>query len=106
MVLNAAHKIDLGNAKLAQREIAMAKIDTPRTVLRILDWCIQMYGAEGVSQDTELARMYAMSRTLRIADGPDEAHLGQLGRAEAKKFPAIEKLFRSYEQNVNRVAKL
>lgn len=106
MVLNAAHKIDLGNAKLAQREIAMAKIDTPRTVLRILDWCIQMYGAEGVSQDTELARMYAMSRTLRIADGPDEAHLGQLGRAEAKKFPAIEKLFRSYEQNVSRVAKL
>ncbi|QRG40050.1 hypothetical protein FDK38_004511 [Candidozyma auris] len=106
MVLNAAHKIDLGNAKSAQREIAMAKIDTPRTVLRILDWCIQMYGAEGVSQDTELARMYAMSRTLRIADGPDEAHLGQLGRAEAKKFPAIEKLFRSYEQNVSRVAKL
>lgn len=106
LVLNAAHKIDLGNAKLAQREIAMAKIDTPRTVLHILDWCIQMFGAEGVSQDTELARMYAMTRTLRIADGPDEAHLGQLGRAEVKKFPAIEKLFEDYERNVGRVSKL
>lgn len=106
LVLNAAHKIDISNPKLATREIAMAKIETPRTALRILDWGIQMYGAEGVSQDTELARLYGWTRTLRIADGPDEAHLGQLARREAKKFPLVDEYFRKLEENRLVVARL
>lgn len=106
LVLNAAHKIDISNPKLALREIAMAKIETPRTVLKILDWGIQMYGAEGVSQDTELARWYSLTRTLRIADGPDEAHLSQLARAESKKFPLVDKFFADCEKNAARVAKM
>ncbi|CAX40381.1 acyl-coa dehydrogenase, putative [Candida dubliniensis CD36] len=97
LVLNAAHKIDISNAKEAQREIAMAKIETPRTISDILDWGIQVYGAEGMSQDTELARMYAHNRTLRIADGPDEAHLAQLARNEAKKFPKVDAFFTNME---------
>lgn len=106
LVLNAAHKIDLVGAKAAQKEIAMAKIETPRTTLEVLDWGIQMFGAEGVSQDTELARWYSFVRTLRIADGPDEAHLGQLGRAESKKFALVDDYFANYEKNLKRVAKL
>lgn len=106
LVLNAAHKIDISNPKAAQREIAMAKIETPRTVVRIIDWCIQMWGAEGVSQDTELAYMYAMNRTLRIADGPDEAHLGQLGRNEAKKAGAADEYFKKHAEYQEKVAKL
>ncbi len=35
---------------------------------RVIDRAIQAYGAEGVSQDTPLARMAAGVRTLRIAD--------------------------------------
>lgn len=106
LVLNAAHKIDITSPKQALREIAMAKIETPRTTLKILDWGIQMFGAEGVSQDTELARMYAWTRTLRIADGPDEAHLGQLARNEAKKFPEVDKFFAQYDQNLARLSRL
>lgn len=106
LVLDAAHKIDITDAKHAMKEIAMAKIETPRTILTILDWAIQVYGAQGVSQDTELARMYAHARTLRIADGPDEAHLGQLGRQEAKKFGQIDQFFAKYEENLKMVAKL
>ena len=34
----------------------------------VIDRAIQAYGAEGVSQDTPLAAMYAGLRTLRIAD--------------------------------------
>ncbi|KAK6460862.1 acetyl-coenzyme-A dehydrogenase [Scheffersomyces coipomensis] len=97
LVLDAAHKIDLTSAKGAQREIAMAKIETPRAVVKIIDWCIQMFGAEGMSQDTELARMFVHSRILRIADGPDEAHLNQLGRNEAKSFKNADKFFATYE---------
>lgn len=106
LVLNAAHTIDVKGPKGAMREIAMAKIEVPRKVLQILDWCIQMFGAEGVSQDTPLARAYAETRTLRIADGPDEAHLGQLARNNAKDFPKIEKYFEELEQSRLDVAKL
>ncbi|CAI5756182.1 unnamed protein product [Candida verbasci] len=103
LVLNAAHKIDISNAKQAQKEIAMAKIETPRTIGQILDWGIQVFGAEGVSQDTELARMYAHNRTLRIADGPDEAHLAQLAKKEAKKFKNVDEFFKKIEINRNKL---
>ncbi|CAK7905821.1 hypothetical protein CAAN1_14S03334 [[Candida] anglica] len=106
LVLNAAHKIDISNAKAAQKEIAMAKIETPRTVVEILDWGIQMYGAEGVSQDTELAKMYAHARTLRIADGPDEAHLNQLGRAYLKYFNDVDQFFEDHKANFEKLSKL
>lgn len=106
LVLNAAHKIDLAGAKGAMREIAIAKIETPRTVLKILDWGIQMYGAEGVSQDTELAREYALNRTLRIADGPDEAHLNQLAKVAAKKFAETDAYFDKIEAQRKVVAKM
>lgn len=106
LVLNAAHKIDISDPKSAQREIAIAKIETPRTVLKVLDWCIQMFGAEGVSQDTELARMYAHARTLRIADGPDEAHLNQLGRRLAKSHQSADTFFATYEEKKSNIARL
>ncbi|KAI5970910.1 hypothetical protein CANMA_000070 [Candida margitis] len=106
LVLNAAHKIDISNAKHAQREIAMAKIETPKTICDILDWGIQVFGAEGFSQDTELAQMYAWNRTLRIADGPDEAHLAQLSRREAAKFPEVDEFFKSVDSRVEAVSKL
>ena len=41
---------------------------------------IQCHGAVGVSQDTFLAHAYAGQRTLRLADGPDQVHMMQLGR--------------------------
>jgi len=34
----------------------------------VIDRAMQSYGAEGVSQDTPLARMAAGMRTLRFAD--------------------------------------
>lgn len=106
LVLNAAHSIDIKGPKRAMREIAMAKIEVPRTVLKILDWGIQMFGAEGVSQDSPLARAYAETRTLRIADGPDEAHLAQFARHDAMKFPQIEKYFEELNTRRIQVAKL
>lgn len=42
----------------------------------------QIHGGAGVSQDTVLAHLFAASRTLRIADGPDEVHLGTLAKLE------------------------
>ncbi|KAJ5360664.1 hypothetical protein N7517_009855 [Penicillium concentricum] len=84
VVLNAAIKIDQGNAKGALKEIAQAKVLVPQTALTVIDRAVQAYGAAGVCQDTPLAYLWAGIRTLRIADGPDEVHLQQLGKRENK----------------------
>lgn len=72
IVLNAAIKIDQGDAKSALKEIAEAKILVPSMALAVVDRAVQAHGAMGVCQDTPLANMWAHMRTLRIADGPDE----------------------------------
>lgn len=85
MVLNAAIKIDELGAKGAVREIAEAKVLVPTMALTVIDRAVQAFGGAGVSQDTPLASMWAGIRTLRLADGPDEVHLQQLGRNENKR---------------------
>ncbi|EPS34378.1 Acyl-CoA dehydrogenase family member 11 [Penicillium oxalicum] len=94
IVLNAAIKIDQGDAKAALKEIAEAKVLVPQSALAIIDRAVQAYGAAGVCQDTPLAYMWAGIRTLRIADGPDEVHLQQMGRREneSRKKEVIAKL--------------
>lgn len=69
LVLNASHAVDTKGAKNSKKEIAMAKVQVPNTVLKIVDRAMQLYGASGLSQDTPLASMWAHARTLRIADG-------------------------------------
>jgi acyl-CoA dehydrogenase len=71
----------------------MVKAMVPVRVCEIIDQAIQMHGALGVSQYTPLARMYAQTRTLRIADGPDEVHHMVVGRNELQQHretPAID----------------
>ena len=95
IVLNAAHKIDEKDAKHALKEIAEAKVLVPQMALTVIDRAVQAYGGAGVCQDTPLANMWAQIRTLRIADGPDEVHLQQMGKNENKQSQAIrEKLER------------
>ncbi|QOL27190.1 acyl-CoA dehydrogenase family protein [Thalassotalea sp. LPB0316] len=86
MTLKAAQKMDTDGNKAAKELIAMIKIVAPNMALDVLDRAIQMHGAVGVSQDTFLAHMYAGQRTLRLADGPDQVHMMQLGRDLAKRF--------------------
>jgi acyl-CoA dehydrogenase len=94
IVLNAAIKIDAKDAKFALKEIAEAKVLVPNMALTVIDRAVQAHGAMGVCQDTPLANMWAQIRTLRIADGPDEVHLAQMGRRENKqrKDEAIRKI--------------
>lgn len=88
VVLNAAIKIDELGAKGALKEIAEAKVLVPSMALTVIDRAVQSFGGAGVSQDTPLANMWANIRTLRLADGPDEVHLQQMGRNENKKGKA------------------
>lgn len=86
MTLKAAQKMDTAGNKEAKDLIAMIKIVAPNMALDVIDRAIQIYGAAGVSQDTFLAHMYAGQRTLRLADGPDQVHMMQLGRNLAAQF--------------------
>jgi acyl-CoA dehydrogenase len=82
MVLKAAKAMDVLGNREARVWIHMVKAMVPERVCQIIDQAIQMHGALGVSQHTPLAQMYASTRTLRIADGPDEVHHMVVGRNE------------------------
>ncbi len=85
LTMNAAHLMDTVGNKAARSAIAMIKVVAPNVALRVLDRAIQAHGAAGVSQDTFLAYAWAASRTLRLADGPDEVHLEAIAKLELKR---------------------
>ncbi len=88
LTLKAAWMMDKGGNKSAKAEIAMIKVVAPIITGKILDWAIQAHGAMGVSDDTPLAMLYAHSRTLRLADGPDEVHRNAIAKLELGKLGA------------------
>lgn len=105
LVLNAAKKIDTADAKSALEDIAMAKIYVPSMACTIIDRAVQAHGAAGICQDFPLARMWANQRTLRIADGPDEVHLNQLGRIESRKANEVQQRVRACEERTESLLK-
>ncbi|MFC2147134.1 acyl-CoA dehydrogenase family protein [Bacteroidota bacterium] len=86
LVLSAADRMDKVGNKEAKDLIAMIKIVAPNMALKVIDRAIQIMGGKGVCGDTPLAHFYASARTLRLADGPDEVHLSQLGKNTIKKY--------------------
>jgi acyl-CoA dehydrogenase len=86
LTLHAAHLMDTVGNKAARKQIAMIKVAAPNMACRVIDWAIQAHGGAGVSDDFHLARAYANSRLLRIADGPDEVHRNQIARLELARY--------------------
>ena len=86
LCLKAADMMDKVGNKTAQLEIAMIKVAAPNMALKIIDEAIQAFGAAGVSDDAGLAADYAHTRTLRLADGPDEVHNRAIARLELRKY--------------------
>jgi acyl-CoA dehydrogenase len=85
LVLHAASMMDTVGNKAAKQAIAEIKVAVPNMTGQVVDWAIQVHGGGGVSQEFPLAFMWAHSRTLRFADGPDEVHRRQIGRLELRK---------------------
>jgi len=88
LTLKAADQMDrLGN-KGAKDLIAMIKIIAPQMACTVIDRAIQIHGAAGLSQDYFFSQAYQMARTIRLADGPDQVHMMQLGRGVAAGYSA------------------
>jgi acyl-CoA dehydrogenase len=85
LVLNAAYMMDTVGNKAAKQAIAEIKVAVPNMTLGVVERAMQLHGGGGVSQEFPLASMWAHSRTLRFADGPDEVHRRQIGRLELRK---------------------
>jgi acyl-CoA dehydrogenase len=86
LCLKAAWMMDQGDAKAAAPWISQIKVVAPQVALKVTDEAVQMFGAQGISQDTPLARSWTHLRTLRFADGPDAVHRRQVARQELKKY--------------------
>jgi acyl-CoA dehydrogenase len=82
LVLRTAWLLDTVGNRAARRDISAIKVVAPRTAQWVIDHAIQVYGGAGVAQDVPLSRMYALARSLRIADGPDEVHNMVIARRE------------------------
>jgi acyl-CoA dehydrogenase len=85
ITMKAAHLMDTVGNKVARGELAMVKVIVPRTTQRVLDRAIQAHGAAGVSDDFFLAKAWAHTRTIRLADGPDEVHREAIAKLELNK---------------------
>ncbi|KAK1380288.1 putative acyl-CoA dehydrogenase IBR3 [Heracleum sosnowskyi] len=85
LVLEAADQLDRVGNKKARGILAMAKVAAPNMALMVLDMAMQVHGGAGLSGDTVLSHLYATARTLRIADGPDEVHLGTIAKVELQR---------------------
>lgn len=86
LVLKTAWLLDTVGIMGALSEVSQIKVACPAVAARIIDQAIQMYGGEGLSDNTPLAAMYAYARILRLADGPDEVHRGVVASRELKKY--------------------
>jgi len=92
LTMKAAWLMDTVGNKGARTEIAAIKVVAPNVALKVIDRAIQVHGGGGVSQDFPLAEMYAMQRTLRLADGPDEVHKMVIARREIRRRLAANPL--------------
>lgn len=80
LVLAAADKMDREGVGGARDYISMVKIVGPQMAETVASRAIQVFGGMGVCQDTLLPEVFTRARFCRIADGPDEVHMSQLGK--------------------------
>jgi alkylation response protein AidB-like acyl-CoA dehydrogenase len=89
LTLYAAWKIDSVGALNALLEISAIKVVAPKVLERVVDEAIQIHGGAGLCHDFPLTALFAIARSLRIADGPDAVHRGLIARLELAKYASL-----------------
>ena len=86
LVLNTCCKMDRVGAQDARDMIAACKTSVPLMVQTIIDRCMQMHGAGGLTSDYFMAEAFNYARWCRQADGPDQVHLMALGKQVIQRY--------------------
>jgi acyl-CoA dehydrogenase len=87
LVRRAAARVDQGRPHI---DLGVAKLAASRTAVSVLDRAVQIYGAEGLSDDTPLSVMYRAARSTRIYDGADEVQVSQLAPRILKTYADVD----------------
>jgi acyl-CoA dehydrogenase len=80
LTLKTATRMDEVGARAARDLIAASKIVVPLMAQTVIDRCMQIHGAGGLTQDYFMAEAFNYARWCRQADGPDQVHMMALGK--------------------------
>ncbi len=80
LVLKTCHQIDTQGVPASVDMIAASKTTVPSLVQNVIDRCMQMHGAGGLTEDYFMAEAFNYARWCRQADGPDQVHQMALGK--------------------------
>ena len=86
LTLATAERMDAVGPKDARDMIAAAKITVPRMAQTVIDRCMQIHGAGGLTADYPMAEAFNYARWCRQADGPDQVHMMALGRQVVRRY--------------------
>ena len=86
LVLKTCQKMDRVGAKEAMDLIAASKVSVPLMAQKVIDRCMQMHGAGGLTEDYPMAEAFNYARWCRQADGPDQVHQMALGKTVIKRY--------------------
>ena len=88
LVQKTCHRMDRVGAQAARDMIAACKTSVPLMAQTIIDRCMQLHGAGGLSRDYFLAEAFNYARWCRQADGPDQVHQMALGKQIIERYGA------------------
>lgn len=88
LVLKTSKKIDQEGVPASVDMIAATKTTIPLLVQNIIDRCMQIHGAGGLTEDYFMAEAFNYARWCRQADGPDQVHQMALGKKIIDRFSA------------------
>ena len=86
LVLKTCHAIDVNGVSNSIDMIAATKTTIPLLVQNIIDRCMQMHGAGGLTSDYFMAEAFNYARWCRQADGPDQVHQMALGKMVINRY--------------------
>jgi len=86
LLLKACYKIDTQGVPASVDMIAATKTTIPFLVQKVIDRCMQIHGAGGLTEDYMMAEAYNYARWCRQADGPDQVHQMALGKQIIDRF--------------------
>lgn len=86
LTLQTAARIDEVGAKDARDMIAASKIAVPLMAQTVIDRCMQIHGAGGLTADYPMAEAFNYARWCRQADGPDQVHMMALGKQLVRRY--------------------